>query len=165
MMNNMELLYSDASQLLTFGPVMFIALIILGLFILPVIFFYITIQNTLKVISERNRQMPPGQVWLCLIPLFGIAWNFVVLERLSNSISLELRKYGQAQHERPVYGIGLTSCILSACCIIPCLNYIVIVPYLVVWIIYWVKIAEYKRRLEELGNMSQQDEGIFSRDL
>jgi len=43
---------------------------ILELMIIPAIFFYLTLQNTLKIVSLYNRTMPPGQVWLLLIPLF-----------------------------------------------------------------------------------------------
>jgi len=47
-------------------------IIILALFLVPGIFFLLTLQNTLKVISPENRKMQPSNVWLMFIPLFNI---------------------------------------------------------------------------------------------
>jgi len=59
-----------------------IALAIIGV----VMYFLITQQNTLKAIQQQNRLMRPGEVWLQLIPLFGIVWQFIVVTRISDSI-------------------------------------------------------------------------------
>ena len=88
----------------------FIALILIGICLVPIIFFLITLQNTFKAISPQNRRMDPTQVWLCLIPLFGLGWNFYVLDKLSDSIQAELRMAGYEFSGAPCLWAG--SCLL-----------------------------------------------------
>ena len=58
--------------------------------IVPFILFLLHQQNTLKNVQAHNRTMAPGQVWLQLIPLFGMVWQFIVVTRISESIKREL---------------------------------------------------------------------------
>jgi hypothetical protein len=67
-------------------------LLFLLLFYLPLVFFLFTLQNTLKIISSENRKMPPANVWLIIIPLFGILWQFIVVSRIADSIKNECVK-------------------------------------------------------------------------
>gem|GEM_PF-5306890 len=48
---------------------------------------------------------------------------------------------------RPMHDIGLAYCILCACSIIPTLGMFSAVAALICWIIYRVKLAEYKNKL------------------
>lgn len=50
-----------------------LVLLIAGLMLIPTIFYFISLQKALEAVSPGHRMMPPGQVWLCLIPIF----NFV----------------------------------------------------------------------------------------
>lgn len=121
--------------------------IIIGL--IPVIFYLLTLQNTLKAVSPSNQKMPPGQVWLLLIPLFGIVWHFIIVQRMAESIKAELDMRGQAAREdKPAYSVGLAMCICQCCSIIPFLGWLASLAYIVLWIIYWVRVAEYKRQLQ-----------------
>jgi hypothetical protein len=54
-----------------------------------VILFLINIQNLLKAVNPVNRKMSPGQVWLMLIPLFNIVWQFILVQRVAESIEAE----------------------------------------------------------------------------
>ena len=47
-------------------------------FFLPVVFYLITLQSTLNEVSLKNRRMNPGEVWLMLIPIFGLVWQFIM---------------------------------------------------------------------------------------
>jgi len=62
--------------------IMMILLVVFGIILLPTIFYLITLQNTLHQVKFENRKMQPGQVWLCLIPLFGVIWQFFVVNAL-----------------------------------------------------------------------------------
>lgn len=126
----------------------FIFLIILGVCLIPLIFYLITIQDTLKEISPENRQMQPGEVWLSIIPLFGMVWQFFVVDRVSKSLKAEfLKRNIQIVEEKPGYSIGIAFCILNCCGIIPVLGGFAGIGGLVCWIIYWIKIADYKTLL------------------
>lgn len=139
-----------------------ITIMIIGfaIFIIPLIFFLITQQNTLKAIQVKNRLMSPGEVWLQLIPLFGIVWQFFVVSRIAGSISRELASDNTFSFEeqqntdrnqsniKPTYNIGIAYCVLTVCSIIPVLGGITAIAGLVCWIIYWVKLSEYKNQLQ-----------------
>lgn len=129
--------------------------------LIPWIFFLITQQNTLKLIQPQHRTMSPGEVWLVLIPIFGIVWQFIVVTRISDSIQRQLAAgsafsfEGPSQeynsYERPTYSIGIAYCVLFCCSIIPFLGTLAAIAGLVCWIIYWVKLAEYKNKLQQLS--------------
>lgn len=122
--------------------------ICIGLTVL--ILYLLTLNNTLKEISPENQKMPPGQVWLILIPLFGIVWQFIVVNRMADSLKAEFAKRGIPSHEdRPGFGIGLAYCILNCCGIVPFLGALAAIAGLVCWIIYWVKISGYKTMLQQ----------------
>jgi hypothetical protein len=126
-----------------------IVLISVGIMILPLIFYLLTLQGVLQQVKPENRKMDPGMVWLILIPLFGIVWQFIVVGNIADSLKAEFAQRGvNPGEERPGYNIGLTYCILMCCGIIPFLGILAAIGGFVCWIIYWVKIANYKSTLQ-----------------
>src|SRR5215217_3595495 len=122
----------------------------LALFLIPAIFFLLTQQNTLKAIQPHNRTMSPGQVWLQLIPIFGMIWQFFVVSKISDSLRRELAARNTtfsfeekpnavvtANLPRPTYSIGIAYCILMWGMIVPLLNGVFALAAIVCWIIYW----------------------------
>ena len=135
--------------------------IFLLIFLVPFILFLITQNNLLKAIKPQNRTMQPGEVWLQLIPLFNLIWHFVVVTRISDSIRNEFMSRTSDSalglpdpnlvsylNKRPCYDIGMAFAVLSAVSILPVLGGIASLGALVCWIIYWVKLAEFKRKVE-----------------
>ena len=119
------------------------------------IMYLLTLQNTLKEVSVENQKMPPGQVWLTLIPLFGIVWIFIVVNRIADSLAAEFTKRNITdQDARPGYSIGITYCILNCCGIIPFVGALASLGGLVCWIIYWVKMSGYKKLLQSRPAMA-----------
>jgi hypothetical protein len=125
------------------------------------IFFLVAQQNTLKAIQFENRFMRPGEVWLQLIPLFGLVWQFIVVNRISDSIRREFQSWqndsilgiseGEAitiLNSRPTYDIGIAYCILSCCGCVPLLGYVTAIASLICMIIYWTRLIEFKRKIE-----------------
>ena len=143
-------------------------LFILG-YLVALIFFLIAQQNTLKAIKPHNRKMQPGEVWLQLIPVFNLIWQFIVVGRISDSIRNEINDrnlnsflgiadpvFANDHTKRPTYDMGLTFCILSLCGCIPLLGGIASIAGIVCWIIYWTQIVTYKNKF--LNNpLSNQD--------
>src|ERR1700680_3183604 len=94
-------------------------------FVILAILFVLAQQKTLRVISPENREMSPGSVWLQLIPVFGMVWQFIVVIRIAHSISREMAsKIGESildnsqvqikeTDESPTYTIGIAYCILT----------------------------------------------------
>ncbi|MGZ5189950.1 MAG: hypothetical protein ACXWCZ_02960 [Flavisolibacter sp.] len=136
-------------------------IILFALMLIPAIFYLLTQQNTLKSIRPENRFMSPGEVWLQLIPLFGIVWQFIVVTRIAKSIKKELASgdqfsfdsntdgYIDLESDRPTYQIGIAMCILLVASIIPVLGILFSIAGLVCWIIYWVKLSQYKNQIEQ----------------
>lgn len=125
--------------------------IIIGLSsLIPQIFFLITLQNTFNQISEKNRKMQSGEVWLALIPLFGVFWQFVIVNRMADSLKAEFTiRNIEDNEDRPGITIGLAYCILFCLCIIPLLGILTLIAGYVCMIIYWVKIYNYKIILQQ----------------
>lgn len=116
--------------------------------LIAAIFYLIALQNTFKVISPHNRLMRPGQVWLELIPIFGSIWTFFVVSRLSDSIAAECRQRGIPVDGRPTYTTGLAFAILSVCGFIPVVGFLASIAGLVCWIMHWIQVVEWKRKIE-----------------
>jgi hypothetical protein len=126
--------------------------VIIGLAIalIPVIFYLLTLSRTLKQCAPHNRRMEPGEVWMMFIPLFGLVWHFITVGRLADSLAAEFRQRNiPVQEARPGYNMGMTFLILRVCGVIPFLGILTGIAGLVCWIIYWSKIAAYKRQLEQ----------------
>ena len=125
-----------------------LVLVVVVLALAAFIFFLITLQNALKAVRPENRKMRPGQVWLLLIPLFSLVWQFMVVDRVADSLANEYRSRGITPGEqRPGYSVGLAFCILGICSFIPLIGTLASLGSIVCWIIYWVKIANYKNAL------------------
>ena len=122
------------------------SLFFLVLFLIPGIFFLLTLQNTLKAISDENRRMPPANVWLLFIPLFNIVWQFIVVDKIAQSIAAECARLNlPVKEDKPTYGIGLAWNICNCISIIPIVGGL---AALITFIIYWVKVAEYKKLIK-----------------
>lgn len=149
------------------GPLGFNELLIIGFIfiaLVPTIFFLITQQATLNNIQVQNRAMSPGEVWLQLIPLFGLVWQFIVVSRIADSISRELASensfsfeqsqgnYSSSGNEKPTYNIGIAYCVLLCCSVIPYLGVLAAPAGLICWIIYWVRLSKYKNKLQMKRN-------------
>ncbi|HUA96897.1 MAG TPA: hypothetical protein VMA34_01065 [Terracidiphilus sp.] len=117
-------------------------------FVIPAIFYILTLQGALKKCSEASRTLEPGMIWLLLVPFVNLIWHFFVVMGIANSLGNEFKmRNWVATEPQPGQSIGLAMCICAACSIIPFLGVIAGVASLVLWIIYWAKIGEYSRLL------------------
>lgn len=134
-----------------------ITIIVFLVFLIIYILFLVSQQNILKAIKLENRTMSPGMVWLQLIPVFNLVWQFMVVIKISESIRNEMTtrtfsfespdKEVYIEEAKPTFGIGIACCILLCLSFLPMLGIIMFLAYLVCWIIYWLKIVEYKNRI------------------
>lgn len=125
-----------------------IILFIFLLLLIPFVLFLLTLQKTLEKISPENRKIEPSQVWLLFIPLFNFGWQFVIVNKVAESLRNELlQKNISLSEENPAQAIGIAMCICNCCTVIPVLNFISSIGGMVCWIIYWVNISKYKSSL------------------
>jgi hypothetical protein len=89
-------------------------------------------------------------VWLMLIPFFGLIWNFFIVLALANSLGREFPARGVTHFDpEPGKSRGLAMCVCMACGIIPVLGIVASLVSLVLWVVYWIKIAEFSRLLDQ----------------
>ncbi|MGB8259738.1 MAG: hypothetical protein WCE75_05290, partial [Terracidiphilus sp.] len=124
-----------------------VLLLAYGIFILPLAIFYIlALQKALNQCSPLARTLKPEMCWLLLIPLVNLIWNFFIVLGVANSLGIEFARRGTpVPGAKPGRGLGLAMCIFGA--LIPIVGILAALPYLILWIIYWAKIAEFSRML------------------
>lgn len=118
--------------------------------------YLLTLQNTLKAISPANRQTEPGMVWLMLIPVFNFVWNFILAKKIAFSLEKEFTDLGEKMDGRPLYNLGAFCSVMYIVTLvahyIPMGGVFLVVAGLIVWIMYWKKINEYKKALIAIKN-------------
>jgi hypothetical protein len=142
-----------------------------AILLLAFIAFIAMQQRLLAVIQPGNRRLRPGLVWLQLIPLFGLFWQFVVLVRTTGSIRNECQTH---RCDRPALVFGLSFCVLNvayfATGFIPVgitvslmkgpveawfdamrLPLLLLTATLICWILYWARLAAIKRLIIRSG--------------
>ena len=141
--------------------------LLLGFFIVPAVFFVITLQNTLKAISPENRKMPFGNVWLLCIPVFNFYWQFIVVNKIAQSIAAECERLGiPVKETKPTFHLGLSWNICYLLFLIPLIKLWAGIALTLTWIIYWIKVNQYRKLIIKNQNtfMLDAERNIFYGD-
>jgi hypothetical protein len=141
--------------------------VFLALFIVPAIFFIITLQNTLKAISPENRQMSFANVWLLCIPVFNFYWQFIVVNKIALSIAIECKRLGiPVKETKPTYQIGLSWNICYLLFLIPLIKLWAGIILTITWVIYWIKVNRYRKLIikNQTTFLPDAERNIFYRD-
>jgi hypothetical protein len=105
-------------------------------------FYLFTLQRAMSVVDDPP--LPAGLVWLALIPVVGSIWIIVYVCLLGSAMDKQLM--ARNIDERTM-GLTVAFAVLCACLMIPIVNLLAMIPFLVVWIIHWVKMASVRQRL------------------
>ena len=124
-----------------------IGLIFFAILLIPLIFYILTLQKALNNCAPENRAMQPGLVWLLLVPCVGIVWHFFIVINMAKSLGAEFQARGMAEEPEPGKVLGLIMCGLACAGMIPFIGGLFGLGFLVCWIIYWVKIAGFSKKL------------------
>ncbi len=124
--------------------VLFVAFLVA---LIPMIFYILTLQKALKRCAPENQAMAPGMVWLMLVPLVNLVWHFFVVGNMSKSLNAEFQKRGISEEPEPGKKLGIIMCVLFCCSIIPLLGSLCALAGLICWIMYWLKIAEFSKKI------------------
>lgn len=122
----------------------------LALCVLAIGIVYIAfLSGVLQKCSPSSRTMQPGMVWLLLTPLVNLVWSFLVVFALADSLGNEFRLRSiPATDPKPGKSVGTAMAVCGACMIVPFVNILAMLPNLILWIVYWIKIADFSRRLD-----------------
>ena len=130
------------------GIFLFYGVVLVAAIIVQVMFL-LTMSKCLKQVSPRNRQMEPGMVWLCLIPIFGFVWTIIMILRVADSLRDEFSDRGLRGDGDYGKTLGIVYIVTAFVC----------GPVgLICWIMYWVKIAGYSKTLASRGRGGYDDD-------
>ncbi len=129
--------------------------------LLPFILFIKVQYDTLKQVAEQNRAMPVAQVWLQLIPVFGLIWQFHVVRSIADSLRNELEFRNSVStlgiweeaildeaNIHPTFTTGQWYCITVCITLIPFIGFVTWIFALILWITYWNQLIKYKKMLQ-----------------
>jgi hypothetical protein len=119
--------------------------VVVGLAISALVCFLI--YNAQNALPPQFQRIPAGQVWLLMIPLFNLVWNFFVFPRVADSYRDYFHSAGRPDVGDAGRGIGLGYAICAACSIIPCVGIFAGLAALVLLIIFLVKIYGLKAQI------------------
>ncbi len=113
-----------------------------------------TLSKALRACSPDTRTMSPGMVWLLLVPVLNIIWQFFVVLRISDSLGREFKRLNITEdvadvEENPGKTLGLTMSIMACLSVIPYLGALTGLIAFICWIMYWLKISRYTRYLQQ----------------
>jgi len=144
--------------------IIYTILLFMGIFLIPYIFFIRTQYSILQAIQPENRLINPIEVWLQLIPVFGLIWQFVVVARIADSIQREYKSHkevsflgmgdGELQEkidERVTYTTGFSYCVVLVLSFIPVIGFLIGIAMLVLWITYWRQLIKHRDMIQESG--------------
>ncbi len=118
-------------------------------FVIPAVFYFLTLQRTLAKCAPSSRTMDPGMVWLGIVPFVNLVFSFFLVAALAKSLHNEFsRRAIPVIDPQPGRDIGLAMSICACCSLVPYFGALALLATLVLWIIYWARIAEYSRMLD-----------------
>ena len=147
-----------------------VGLITFAILIAVAIAFLMTLSNTLKAISPANRTTEPSSVWLMLIPIFNIVWQFILYGKMKESVNAEYKSKGVSDTFDATYQIGIISAVGGIVSVLystlisstDIIYNLISLALLVIVIMFWVQVSNHKKRLLSLP--STGDSAIFGSD-
>ncbi len=128
-----------------------IALLLMLLYLIPLVFFILTLKRLLAELSESNRKVHPVLLWLILIPVVGLICQFYVVIKMADALRSEFDQRQIAVEEaKPGFNKGLIYCILFLCGGIPQIGIFLSCIGIYFWISYWIKMNDYKKLLQQI---------------
>lgn len=122
--------------------------------IISIIFicYCLTLRKALVLAGEKNRTMSPKLVWLNLIPIFSFGWHFYTVVKISKSIGNWHEEQEKEDSNKGARTLGLITSILFCggpiiLIFIGKIGEIILILGTIAWIMYWVKIAGYNRKM------------------
>jgi hypothetical protein len=138
-----------------------VLLLVFGIFfLLPAVFYALTLQRTLGQCAPVSRTMEPGMVWLFLVPFVNLVFHFFIVLAISKSVANEFaRRRIPIADPQPGQALGLAMCICACCSLIPILGLVAAIASIVLWIVYWFQVGEFSRRLSIAPELAESSSG------
>ena len=98
-------------------------------------------------IPPEHHKIQPGLIWLLLIPLFDLFWNFFVFLRVPESFQSYFQSQGRTDVGDCGRGVGQWYAICAVAGLVPCVNWIAAPAALVLLIIFLVKAFDLRGKI------------------
>jgi len=144
--------YEDGLVIL--GGVLIALAVVLAIWFVVLMYIYIYRMWWMLPVSYA-RTSPGKAVGFCFIPFFNLYWVFVAYYGWSKDYNRFLQETGRPYARRMSEGLFLTMCIFIVLGAIPFINYLLIIPNMIISIIVFYKICS--------AINSMADEGIRSK--
>lgn len=154
----MDSMYTSQLLGIGIGLLIFLYLIIVGGIFVLFAFYYKTMIDVMSLVRPTNREIGIGNVMFTVIPLFNLVYGFIVYPKICESIGKEYKKLGLAQDKDFGKSMVIALQVLMLSMIIPILNILAMTPLLILFIIFWIKIDGYKKKLELYNKNGFADE-------
>lgn len=135
------------------GFFLFYMIFICGIFVAFAL-YYKTIIDTMSLVRPENRLTGTGNIMLNIIPIFNMAYGFIVYPKICDSIKQEYSELGLQPDGDFGKGLAITLQALSLTMMIPFINFLTSIGCLVIWIILWAKLSGYKTELQKHNGAS-----------
>ena len=135
--------------------------VIAALFLLPEVFYILTLQKALQKCAPESQTISPGMIWLFLVPLVNFVVNLFIVLGMAKTLRNEFNRRGTfVADPSPGQTIGVAMAVTLCCSIVPIVGFFAGPASLVLWVVYWVKIAEYSRLLDAPPQMAAPLNGV-----
>jgi len=94
--------------------------------------------------------MKPALVWLLMVPVFNIAWNFWVFPGLSKSFQAYFRSVPDPATGSSAIKIARWVCWCGVLSLIPFLVWLAAPAYLILLMVYLLRAIDLKRKIKAL---------------
>jgi len=141
-------------ELLIVGLVL---LVIVPVIVVGPILFLVTWGRTLRL-TRAHQRMEPGFVWLMLIPVFNLGWQFFLLRAATRGIQGRLAELGSDAGDGGFkIGVAYQSLVCLATLLSAGLENeqvslvvgFLLLASVITWILYWVRISRFNQVMED----------------
>jgi hypothetical protein len=101
-----------------------------------------------RSIPTPYRMMKPWEVWLLLIPLFNVFWNFRVFSRLSRSFKAYFDSTGNSTVGDCSAKVARWLSLSGVCSLIPPLTGLAGPAYLILLVVYLLRVTELRKKVK-----------------
>lgn len=90
-----------------------VRLIEIGALIFMTVIWCLSMERAVKACDHSSRKIQIGQSYLIFIPLFGLVWQFIAVNKVSTTLATEYHFRGWKSDEgRPAIETGLIACVV-----------------------------------------------------
>lgn len=119
------------------------------------IYYLLSVRKLMTAIRPHNRMINPDLIWLGLIPVFRFVWPFVMNPLVCGSVKRDMEESGIDEYGDYGRFMGIAYPFLGLAKNFIPFGSLVSIPEFLVWVFFWMKLNEYRKRIVEVGGVSE----------